>query len=193
MPYMDLTEEWQRRTFFDAGEYGYGLCSMTLEPLRDCPPNAVFMDAYFSKQDGMPRKIPKAFCIFERYAGDIMWRHTEATIPGKTVREVRQDVSLVVRTVSTFGNYDYVNDWEFKQSGSIKVTVGLTGMVQVRGTTYTHKDHMEEDVYGRSYGPPESMIADHPGRVIGRLIVRLPKRNLMQELSLDQNRLNCCL
>ncbi|KAH9765037.1 Amine oxidase [Citrus sinensis] len=159
VPYMDLTEEWQRRTFFDAGEYGYGLCSMTLEPLRDCPPNAVFMDAYFAKQDGMSRKIPKAFCIFERYAGDIMWRHTEATIPGKTVREVRQDVSLVVRTVSTFGNYDYVNDWEFKQSGSIKVTVGLTGMVQVRGTTYTHKDHMEEDVYGTLVA--ENSIAIH--------------------------------
>ncbi|KAM7462777.1 hypothetical protein LguiA_030898 [Lonicera macranthoides] len=148
VPYMDLTEEWYYRTFFDAGEYGFGLCAVQLEPERDCPANAVFMDGYFSGSDGSPGTIKNVFCMFERYAGDIMWRHTEGGIPGKVVREARPDVSLVVRMVSAVGNYDYIVDWEFKQAGSIKATIGLSGLLEVRGSTYTHTDQIQEEQYG---------------------------------------------
>ena len=58
---------------------------MPLQPLTDCPENAVFMDGYVTGQNGTPVNMTNVFCIFERYAGDIMWRHTEAEIPGKLV------------------------------------------------------------------------------------------------------------
>lgn len=148
VPYMDLTEEWYYRTFFDAGDYGFGLCAVPLEPLRDCPENAVFMDGYITSHDGTPGLMPNVVCVFERYAGDIIWRHTEDEIPGQRIREVRPEVNLVVRMVSTVGNYDYIVDWEFKQTGAIKVTVGMTGLLAVRGSVYTHKDQIQEDVYG---------------------------------------------
>ncbi|KAL1548609.1 primary-amine oxidase [Salvia divinorum] len=134
IPYMDLTEEWYYRTFFDSGELGFGVSAVPLVPLKDCPKNAVFMDAYFTLGDGTPARTSNAFCIFQKHAGDIT--------------EVRPESSLVVRMVSAVGNYDYIVDWEFKQTGIIRVTVGMTGLLEVKGSVYTHKEQIHEEVYG---------------------------------------------
>ncbi|GMN46672.1 hypothetical protein TIFTF001_015844 [Ficus carica] len=147
VPYMDPTFEVYFKTFLDAGEYGLGQNAASLEPLNDCPANAVFIDAYFAGQDGSPVKISNALCIFEKHAGNIMWRHTETDL-GDEVREVRPDVSLVIRMVSTLSNYDYILDWEFNPSGSINVRVGLTGILSTRAVPYSHIDQIKEDVYG---------------------------------------------
>ncbi|MED6114474.1 hypothetical protein PIB30_080573, partial [Stylosanthes scabra] len=121
VPYQDPTEEWYYTSYFDSGEFGFGQSASSLEPLTDCPSNAKFLDAFFADGSGNPVNITNAFCIFEKYAGDIMWRHTEVEIPNQVITEVRPDVTLVVRMVSTVGNYDYIIDWEFKPSGSINL------------------------------------------------------------------------
>ncbi|WVY97906.1 hypothetical protein V8G54_030057 [Vigna mungo] len=149
VPYQDPTEEWYYKTFFDSGEYGLGQFMSSLQPSIDCPSDASFIDAYYASSDGTPVEIPKAFCIFEKYAGDIMWRHTEASIPNELITETRSEKTLVVRTVSTVANYDYITDWEFTPSGSIKAAVGLTGILSLKAANYTNTEEIKKDIYGR--------------------------------------------
>lgn len=86
VPYMDPTANWYFKTFLDSGEFGFGQSMVSLEPSADCPANAAFLDAYFAGEDGVPVKIDNAICIFEKYAGHIMWRHTETELHDEEVR-----------------------------------------------------------------------------------------------------------
>ncbi|XP_021897066.1 LOW QUALITY PROTEIN: primary amine oxidase-like [Carica papaya] len=148
VPYMDPSPEWYYKTFFDSGEFGLGQGAVPLEPFTDCPTNAQFMSAYYATQDGTPVKIPNAFCIFQKHAGNVMWRHTEYDIGDQVITEIRTEVTLVVRMVIASDNYDYILDWEFKPSGSINIKVSLTGVLGVKGVVYNHTDDIKNDTHG---------------------------------------------
>lgn len=86
VPYMDPTDAWYFKTYMDAGEYGFGLQAMPLAPLNDCPRNAYYMDGIFVAADGRPYVRENMICVYESYAGDIGWRHSESPITGMGVR-----------------------------------------------------------------------------------------------------------
>lgn len=90
VPYMDPSDAWYFKTYMDAGEYGFGLQAMSLDPLNDCPRNAHYMDGVFAAVDGKPYVRRNMICLFESYAGDIGWRHAETPITGLDVSALRK-------------------------------------------------------------------------------------------------------
>jgi primary-amine oxidase len=129
VPYQDPAEGWYHWTFLDLGEGNvWGSVAGTLEPGADCPDHAMFFDSVTASSRGIPQKLPRTACLFEREAGDFAWRHA----PGGTQPDSRRRRDLVLRMITTFGNYDYALDWTFMQDGSIKVGVGATGSVEVK-------------------------------------------------------------
>ncbi|KAL2608187.1 hypothetical protein R1flu_026760 [Riccia fluitans] len=128
---------WRSRLWHDAGEYGFGANASPLQPLNDCPRNAQYLDVVLPSASGLPLVKSNRICIFERYSGDVAWRHTETFAPGGTVLEARPKVTLVVRMVSSVGNYDYVLDWEFQTDGLIRALVGMTRIIQTSATKFT--------------------------------------------------------
>lgn len=150
VPYMDPTDAWYFKTYMDAGEYGFGLQAMPLEPLNDCPRNAYYMDGVFAAADGRPYVRENMVCIFERYAGDIGWRHSESPITGMEIREARPKVTLVVRMAASVANYDYIVDWEFQTDGLIRIKVGLSGILMIKGTPFVNMNQVNQhdNLYG---------------------------------------------
>jgi primary-amine oxidase len=130
VPYMDPEYGWYSRTYFDMGEYGLGLLASPLKPGVDCPANATFLEATLNDDQGEPDKRPNAICIFERNAGDPIWRHYELT---NQSYEGRPGVELVVRSASQLGNYDYLVDWVFNHAAEIEARIGATGIMAFKG------------------------------------------------------------
>jgi primary-amine oxidase len=133
VPYMDPEETLNSRAYLDAGEF-FASSDMggIMEPLQsgiDCPNHATFFSGTFFDENGSPLVRPELACLFERVSGDPSWRHFEGRTEAVAGRPSRE---LVLRTVATVGNYDYLLDWRFEQDGSIVVGVGATGVLEVK-------------------------------------------------------------
>ncbi|KAK8361165.1 hypothetical protein V6Z12_A03G020800 [Gossypium hirsutum] len=138
VPYMDLDESlmklsWYFKSYMDAGEFGLGMSALPLVPLNDCPRHSYYMDGVFSTSDGHPFVQPNMICLFERYAGDISWRHSEGLLNDFLGDKTKSNAA---RMAASVGNYDYIFDWEFQTDGLISVKIGLSGMLTVKGSPH---------------------------------------------------------
>ncbi|MET0541542.1 MAG: stalk domain-containing protein, partial [Variovorax sp.] len=128
VPYGDPDTGWYFKAYLDSGEYGMGTLTSPIVAGKDAPMNAVLVDATLADFTGKPYKIPNAMAVFERYAGP-EYKHNEM---GKyNISTERRE--LVVRWISTVGNYDYIFDWVFAENGTIGINAGATGIEAVKG------------------------------------------------------------
>ncbi len=128
--YGDPSPDWYDRNFLDAGDFNLGLSSTTLKPQRDCPMNARFLSRTLFDEKGVPTTRENVMCLFEeRGEGGIEWRHYDDLTQTTQTRSRR---NLVLRYITTVGNYDYILDWTFEPNGVIKASIGATGTEEVK-------------------------------------------------------------
>ena len=149
----------QTHQFIDS-TFGLGYSNWELVPGIDCPETAVFLDSvhFVGAHASMQRK--NSICIFENNLQIPLRRHREVDGAGFSSRpkffEGLTDQALVVRVISTPYNYDYIFDFVFHQSGTIKVSTTASGYVQA--THYVK----EEYKYGFLHFPETTgTIHDH--------------------------------
>ncbi|MGI8926251.1 MAG: primary-amine oxidase [Tepidiformaceae bacterium] len=125
VPYGDPGPMHYRKNAFDAGEYGIGMCTNSLELGCDCVGEIRYFDGVIADGAGEPVTITNAICLHEEDYG-MLWKHTDSAAG---VTEVRRSRRLVLSSVATVGNYEYGFFWYFYQDGSIEYEIKLTGVV----------------------------------------------------------------
>lgn len=129
VPFMDPGADWSYRTYLDSGEFGAGFLMSSLMAGSDCPADAAYISMTVPNDTGRSFPVRRAACIFERNTGSPSWRHGN---PAQPTNLTRPQVELVVRMIPALGNFDYIIDWVFTQSGEIDIRVGTAGILSVK-------------------------------------------------------------
>ena len=98
-------------------------CNSLVEEV-DCPDTAVFMSSQVFADSGEVKEYPNNICIFENNAGVPLRRkyyRNDDKEPGFYSGAV--DYYLVVRTIASLGDFDYIFDYVFRNSGQFSVEV----------------------------------------------------------------------
>ncbi|CAD7705112.1 unnamed protein product [Ostreobium quekettii] len=116
--------------YFDS-YFGIGLNSFPLKRGLDCPEGAEYVSVTKMHGGGEVEEVPDVICVFEEDAQATEWRHTHLGGPRGFPRldAVRRS-TLVIRTVSTIGNYDYIYDVRVRQDASVEVDVNMAGYME---------------------------------------------------------------
>jgi primary-amine oxidase len=125
VPYGDSRTPGPRKAAFDLGNNGAGVNANNLKLGCDCLGHIKYFDTYSHTRDGTPVKVPNVVCCHEIDDG-ILWKHTNYRTTNAIVARARV---LVLQTIITVGNYEYIFAFQFNQAGAINYEVRATGIL----------------------------------------------------------------
>ena len=125
VPYADGRFPYPRKGAFDIGNDGAGVCANNLKLGCDCLGHINYFDAWHVTNLGDPLKLENVICCHEIDDG-ILWKHTNPRTGNAVVARSRV---LVLQTIITVSNYEYVFLFYFGQDASIFYEIRATGIL----------------------------------------------------------------
>mmetsp|Transcript_19298 Transcript_19298/g.35368 ORF Transcript_19298/g.35368 Transcript_19298/m.35368 type:complete len:787 (-) Transcript_19298:190-2550(-) len=108
--------------------------SSSLEPGVDCPIDAKYLSAanWMGPNDGRDPDPSKAYefwpiCVFEWTEDHTIWRHMDNSQTRGLLRK-----TVVVRSIASIVNYDYIMEFKFREDGEISVQSRFSGYPETR-------------------------------------------------------------
>ncbi|KAL8711071.1 MAG: hypothetical protein Q9220_004452 [cf. Caloplaca sp. 1 TL-2023] len=128
IPYADPRHPFHKKAAFDLGDAGAGVMANNLKLGCDCLGSIHYLDAMLNTEKGEPWPMENVVCIHEQDAG-IGWKHTNYRTGIAALVRSRE---LVVQSIITVANYEYIMAFIFNQAGEIKYEVRATGIVSTQ-------------------------------------------------------------
>ncbi|CAN6597418.1 hypothetical protein TRVA0_001S04236 [Trichomonascus vanleenenianus] len=128
VPYGDPRPPLHRKMAFDFGDCGAGRSANELNLGCDCLGTIKYFDGNIVEANGNVLQKKSVICMHEQDDG-ILWKHTNYRTNRACVTRRR---ILVVQSILTVGNYEYIFAWHLDQAAGISLEVRATGIVSTQ-------------------------------------------------------------
>lgn len=128
VPYADPRVPFHRKSAFDLGDAGAGIMANDLKLGCDCLGSIYYLNATLNDDKGEPLPMNNCVCIHEQDNG-IGWKHTNYRT-GRAV--VVRNRELVLQSIITVANYEYILAFVFNQAGEMHYEVRATGVLSTQ-------------------------------------------------------------
>ncbi|KAK3313252.1 copper amine oxidase [Apodospora peruviana] len=125
IPYADPRTPYHRKAAFDLGDAGAGIMANNLQLGCDCLGSIYYISSVLADAEGKPVNMPNVVCVHEQDAG-IGWKHTNYRTNRAVVVRNRE---LVLQTILTVSNYEYILAFIFNTAGDITYEARATGIL----------------------------------------------------------------
>lgn len=127
VPYGSPLYPHQRKHALDIGEYGAGYCTNPLSLGCDCKGVIHYLDAHLPDKNGNSTTLKNAICIHEE-DDSVLFKHSDFRDDFQT-SIVTRGTRLIISQIFTAANYEYCLYWIFRQDGTLKLEIRLTGIL----------------------------------------------------------------